>query len=143
MIVGTGVELAAIQAVAAGLGVTDRVHLVGYQSDIRPWYASVDVLLVPSLFEGFGRVAVEALAVGTPVIGNDVPGLAGILTEVGPPAAWRRPLEPASEWVRLARNASLAPTARETVRTRIAERFSLAAAGDRYHELYTELLDRD
>jgi glycosyltransferase involved in cell wall biosynthesis len=143
VIVGAGVELPMIRGLAAGLGVTDRVHLAGYQSDVRPWYASVDVLLVPSLFEGFGRVAVEALAVGTPVIGNDVPGLAGLLTEVGPPAAWPRPLEPMSEWVRLARTASLTPAARESVRTRIAQRFSMVAAGEGYRTMYTELLGQD
>ncbi len=140
VVVGDGTDAAGIRALAAGLGVTGRVHLAGYQTDIRPWYASVDVLLVPSLFEGFGRVAIEALAVGTPVIGNNVPGLAGILTEVGPPAAWKCPLEPASEWARLARGVRLTSAAREAVRARIAGRFSFAAACEGYQGMYTQLL---
>jgi glycosyltransferase involved in cell wall biosynthesis len=140
VIVGIGAELESIRTLAVSLGVDGRVHFPGYQADMPPWYAAFDVLLVPSVFEGFGRVAVEALAVGTPVIGNDVPGLAGVLDEIGPPAAWKRPLEPSSEWAHLARTVSLAPTAREATRDLVAKRFGIAQAFDRYRQMYAGIL---
>jgi glycosyltransferase involved in cell wall biosynthesis len=140
VVVGTGAELSSLSELATRLGVDARVHFVGYQDDIRAWYASFDVLLVPSLFEGFGRVAVEALAVGTAVIGNDVPGLAGILDEIGPPAAWKRPLDPVSGWADLARVVTLTPAARAATRGRIAGRFSIGTACERYHRLYSDIL---
>jgi glycosyltransferase involved in cell wall biosynthesis len=140
VIVGIGAELESLRALAVSLGVVGRVHFSGYQTDMPPWYAAFDVLLVPSVFEGFGRVAVEALAVGTPVIGNDVPGLAGVLDEIGPPAAWKLPLEPASAWADLARTVSMAPTAREATRDLVAKRFGITQAFDRYRQMYAGIL---
>lgn len=42
--------------------------------DIERYYASLDVLLLPSYREGFGNVVIEAAAVGTPAIISDIPG---------------------------------------------------------------------
>lgn len=57
------------------------------QGELAEWMAAADVLALPSYHEGFGLVALEAMAVGTPVVGSDVGGLsylleggAGILT---------------------------------------------------------------
>lgn len=48
---------------------------------LRELYNIADVSLVPSRFEAFGLVAVEALACGTPVIATDVGGLTGIVNK--------------------------------------------------------------
>ncbi len=62
------------------LGLKDRVHFRGEVSDdvLRQLYGSADALVLPSLVEGFGLPALEALACGTPVICSD----AGSLPEV-------------------------------------------------------------
>ena len=58
------------------------------QKEIAKWIAAADVFVLPSHHEGFGLVALEAMAVGTTVVGSDVGGLsflldneAGILVE--------------------------------------------------------------
>lgn len=58
------------------------------QEELAKWMAASDVLALPSYHEGFGLVALEAMATGTPVVGADVGGLsyllqndAGILVE--------------------------------------------------------------
>jgi glycosyltransferase involved in cell wall biosynthesis len=47
---------------------------VGFQSDIRPWLASADVLVLPSHREGFPNAPLQAGAMGLPVIATDICG---------------------------------------------------------------------
>jgi phosphatidylinositol alpha-mannosyltransferase len=63
---------AANDDITARLEAMDNVELVGHQSDLRGEYASCDVVLAPSLRESFGRVPVEALANGVPVVASDI-----------------------------------------------------------------------
>jgi glycosyltransferase involved in cell wall biosynthesis len=53
------------------LGVSNRVFFEG-SKDPAPYYALADLVLVTSLYEGYGLVIVEALAVGKPVLSTDV-----------------------------------------------------------------------
>lgn len=66
-------------------GLTDNITFVGHRSDIREWLALSDVVLsLSNQAETFGRTALEALSVGTPVIGWKRGGVAEILSEVYP-----------------------------------------------------------
>ena len=64
----------------ARLPIEDRVTIVGRvsEADLAQWYRRAEALLSPSLYEGFGLPAAEAMACGTPVIASD----AGALPEV-------------------------------------------------------------
>ncbi len=63
----------------------DRITFVGHRSDIREWLAFSDVVLsLSSQAETFGRTALEALSVGTPVIGWNRGGVAEILSRLYP-----------------------------------------------------------
>lgn len=75
---GGGPERARLEAMAARLGVVDSVRFWGEVSedDLPDLYRAADVTAVPSLdLEGFGLVALESLACGTPVIVSDSGGL--------------------------------------------------------------------
>jgi D-inositol-3-phosphate glycosyltransferase len=69
--------LADVAESIAERGMTDRFHLVGSQPQNRLplFYAAADVVAVPSRYESFGLVAVEALACGTPVVASRAGGL--------------------------------------------------------------------
>lgn len=56
------------------LSLDDCIYL-GHQSDLSSFWREVDVLLVPSIREGFGMVALEACSEGVLCVGNDIPGL--------------------------------------------------------------------
>lgn len=89
-----------LPALAAELGVADRVRFLGERSDVAEILAATDILLMPFWREGFGRVAVEAMAMGVPVVASDVGGPAeivradvdGILLPPRAPEAWSRAL---------------------------------------------------
>ncbi len=55
-------------------GLTDRVKLAGYNPDVRPWMATLDIFMLTSLSESFGYVTCEAMAMAKPVVGTRVPG---------------------------------------------------------------------
>lgn len=59
----------------------DNVALLGFipEEDLNKWYNKVSALIVPSIFEGFGIVAIESMATGTPVIANYTDGLKDII----------------------------------------------------------------
>lgn len=74
------------------------------QQEVAKWIAAADVFVLPSHHEGFGLVALEAMAVGTTVVGTDVGGLsfllddeAGILVEPHNPASLADGLKQALE----------------------------------------------
>lgn len=73
VIVGDGPDTAAIEQRAAGLGLSDRVHLLGQVSDQEKYAALTlaDIFVSASQHEGFGLVFLEAMAFGLPVVCYD------------------------------------------------------------------------
>jgi glycosyltransferase involved in cell wall biosynthesis len=60
---------------AEKLGVADRIRFLGPLSDVKPVLYAADLFIMPSLFEGLGIAAIEALATGLPALFADVLGL--------------------------------------------------------------------
>lgn len=83
LIAGTGRHEQHLRELAAELGVTDRVKFLGYVPDeeLPSLYSSADVFVLPSLYEGFGLVLLEAMACGTPVIGTNVGGIPTVIDD--------------------------------------------------------------
>lgn len=76
-------EMTRLHWLAAELNVCDRIAFLGAQpqEQLRDYYIAADVALMPSRYESFGMVAVEAMASGTPVIASRVGGLAHTVTD--------------------------------------------------------------
>jgi D-inositol-3-phosphate glycosyltransferase len=76
-------EMARLQALCRELGVDDLVLFLGKRAqDTLPYYYSAaDVVVMPSHYESFGMVALEAMACGTPVIASQVGGLAFLVQD--------------------------------------------------------------
>ena len=83
LVVGDGPDREVLQRQALQLGITDNVHWMGCQSaeEVFRLYSIMDVVAVPSIFEGFGLVAAEAMAAGLPVVGSAVDGLAEVIVD--------------------------------------------------------------
>jgi glycosyltransferase involved in cell wall biosynthesis len=63
-----------IRQMAVALGLGDRVELVGEVDDPLPWMAGSSLLVLPSHWEGLPGAALEACALGIPVLAADLPG---------------------------------------------------------------------
>lgn len=73
VIVGSGPLEAELRDRVAKARLDEHVVFVGYSPKAREYMAASDVVLVPSLAEGFGVVFLEAFSVGRPVVAFDVP----------------------------------------------------------------------
>jgi len=82
-IFGDGTERRALDERIAALGLGDRVRLAGYRAGLAPDLAGADALVMPSRWEGLPNVALEALALGTPVIATPECGLAEVADRAG------------------------------------------------------------
>lgn len=72
-LVGDGPERAALEALAARSGLSDRITFTGYVPDPFAWMMQARVAVCSSIYEGLGNAVVEALACGTPVVSTDCP----------------------------------------------------------------------
>ena len=89
-LVGGGSARGELLALAQTLGLSDRVTFAGQlpSADLPAQYHQLDALVLPSLTrpnwkEQFGRVLVEAMASGVPVIGSDSGAIPGVIGEAG------------------------------------------------------------
>jgi glycosyltransferase-like protein len=76
-------EVERFGALVDRLGVAQRVRALGpvEDSELERLYRACDVFAFPSVKEGFGLVALEALASGLPVVSSDLPAVAGFLRD--------------------------------------------------------------
>jgi glycosyltransferase involved in cell wall biosynthesis len=144
-LVGDGPDRAALAALAARLGVADRVVLAGAVDGVAggllDYLAAADACAAPSRNEGMGRALVEAMALGVPVVGAAVGGVpevvgsdeAGRLVPSEDPAALAAALVELGEDPRLRRKLGEAAQSR-------AERFSTTVAEARLLDLYAGLV---
>jgi glycosyltransferase involved in cell wall biosynthesis len=92
VIVGDGGSRRELEALAAELGLGERVHFTGYRNHPHAIVAGASVLVLSSRYEGMPMVLLEALALGKPVISTDCPtgpremlddGRYGLLVPIG------------------------------------------------------------
>ncbi|TEB17715.1 D-inositol 3-phosphate glycosyltransferase [Pelotomaculum sp. FP] len=75
VVVGEGPQRPALEEMAGQLGIAGQVAFTGFVSEVRPLMADLDLLVISSLWEGFGLTAVEAMALGIPVVSTEAGGL--------------------------------------------------------------------
>ena len=78
-VVGRDREQARFAALAATLGVADRVRFAGGVDDVRPFYADADLLVLPTRYDPFPNAVLEALAMGVPALVSDRCGAAEVI----------------------------------------------------------------
>lgn len=79
LVAGRDRRLSRFQAQARRLGVSRRVLFVGPQQDVKPYYGAADALVLPTLYDPFPNVALEAMASGLPVITSLKSGAAELI----------------------------------------------------------------
>jgi glycosyltransferase involved in cell wall biosynthesis len=143
-IAGRGALEPALKALARELGVADAVSFLGHVTPIQAAIERAAVVVVPSMGEGFGMVALEAMERSRPVIAAAVGGLGELVrdgeTGILVPPGEAEPLRDAI--VRVAGNLELARSMGEAGRRRALTRFLQAFCTERTELLYEDALAR-
>ncbi|MFA7159255.1 MAG: glycosyltransferase family 4 protein [Kiritimatiellia bacterium] len=72
---GDGELLAELKAQADKAGIRDNIMFLGWRQDVAGVMSAFDVFVLPSLNEGMGKVLVEAMAMGKPIVASSVGGI--------------------------------------------------------------------
>lgn len=120
---------ASVRAAADRSGLRDRVVFEGWRADLDDWLAAMDVLLIPSIVESFGRAALDGMAAATPVVAAAVGGLVEIIEdgENGLLVPDRTPASLAAATARILRDRGLAEKLVAGGKRSIGTRFGLEA----------------
>ncbi|HEX4632330.1 MAG TPA: glycosyltransferase [Gemmatimonadales bacterium] len=141
-VVGRGELHEPLEALARSLGVSDRVHLLGFRPDVGSVLAAADFFALPSLSEGLPLALLEAMRAGLPIIASDVGGIrtalangeAGQLVRPGDP----QDLATALDW--LLSQPTVASVFGARAEARAAEEYDFQRTADSYASLYATLL---
>jgi glycosyltransferase involved in cell wall biosynthesis len=145
-LIGDGVQKPQLLARAAALGVRARVELLEWTSDVPGELRRLDALALPSRTtknwkEQFGRVLIEAMSCGVPVIGSssgeipNVIGDAGMIFPEGDVPALAAAIR------RLAGDPALRAELGRGGRARVLERYTQAALARQYYEVYRSMAE--
>lgn len=142
LIVGEGAERVPLERLAAELGMRDRVHLPGWQPEVREYFEAMDVFALPSYREGLPNVLLEAMALEVPVVAtrvNGVPQLVqdgrnGLLVQAGDAPGFAAALSEILSNAAIRRQ--FGASGRQTVETR----YSFSTRMHRLKCIYDELL---
>ena len=140
-----GIERDRIEKIVGELGLRDITTFPGRLGDdtLPSYYAAADVCVVPSHYEPFGLVAIEAMASETPVVASDVGGLqytvvpeeTGLLAPPKDDTAFAVAID------RILANPEWAKELGKKARVRVEKQFSWDGVASQLGELYTHLLE--
>lgn len=81
VLVGSGLLDRDLRRLADSLGLRRHVKFAGQVDNPWPWYQAMDVFVLPSLWEGFGRVLIEAMLCGLPIIATRVSSIPEVVDD--------------------------------------------------------------
>lgn len=123
------------QSAAARLGVGERVVWLGARADLERWYAAADIVVLPSRYEPFGNVHLEALASGLPVVASARAGGAEVIEE-GVNGSVVDPMSPRATTAALERFRARPEDDRAQAARRSAEPYTYAAQVSGFTRIY-------
>lgn len=144
VVAGEGADRAELEALIAGMGLSDRVVLPGRMTQVPDLLAACDLFVLPSRHEGMPIAIIEAMAAGTPVIASDIPGtneiiehgVTGLLVRVDDPTGLADAIRTVLD------DGALRDRLVTAARNQVAARHTAAFAAERIAVVYAEELAR-
>ena len=140
-VIGDGYLRGDLDSQVQSLNLNHIVHFLGQRADVPSLLGQIDLVVVPSLREGFPSVILESFAAGVPVIGTNVSGVKELI--VPDVSGW---LVPAADGQALAEtiHTALLDSGKQEkfiqAGRKIAEEFTIERVTDQYLELYSRLI---
>jgi len=144
LIGGNGTLRDTLEDRARALGIGDSVTFLGFVAKPEEFLSRIDIFVMPSLFEGLGVAALEAMAAGKPVVATRIGGLAESIVDgqtgllVGP----RDGRAIADAVLKLIKDRSMARQMGLQGRQRVLEHFNLTQMAAQNEAYYYELLGK-
>lgn len=124
---------------ASELGVAARCLFLGPDADIQTVLRAADVFVMPSVYEGFGIAALEAISTGMPVVLSRTPGLVDLAwIEAG--VSWVEAESELAASVRGALDQLRTPTRRDEIHHLVAQHYGAARGVAQYAAIYHEAM---
>ncbi len=98
-IIGEGKEKKKLKKIIKKNNLEHKVKLVSWTDDIRKYLYKSDIQLIPSIWEGFGLVAVEGMSSGIQVVASNVDGLKEVLGSKNPAVRYVNQAISVEEWI--------------------------------------------
>ena len=140
LIVGDGAQRSELETIAKTMKI--RTIFAGWQHDVLPYYALMDVFVLPSLFEGLPNVILEAMAMKTAVVATNVGGNPDVLThgENGFLVPTRDASKLAWALEKLVEDDDLRIKMAENNRRKVEEHFKWSKTVEKVEKVYRELI---
>jgi sugar transferase (PEP-CTERM/EpsH1 system associated) len=142
LLVGGGPQQAALEKKGRRLGISERVRFLGNRADVPDLLRGMDVFVLPSLWEGMPNAALEAMAVGLPVVATAVGGTSEVVVD-GVTGLLVPPSDPdalAQSIARLLCDPDLRYKMGQAGRERVVNHFSVERTVEQTARLYEQLL---
>lgn len=143
-LVGDGHERNELEKLAQSLSCGEQIEFLGFRSDRLELVKTFDAFLMTSSLEGIPRCLMEAMAIGTPVLAYDIPGVNELIQEgvtglLAPLGNYSRLAE---QVIRMAEEPDLRVQMAKKARNLVDERFSAHRMAGEYESLFSLLLDQ-
>lgn len=83
IIIGEGSSRTKLENLIGKLKLKNKVTLIGWRNNVFPYLKKADIFVLPSRYEGFGQVLLEAMALGIPTVSTDAPFGPGEILKFG------------------------------------------------------------
>ncbi|MEW6614142.1 MAG: glycosyltransferase family 4 protein [Thermodesulfobacteriota bacterium] len=143
LIVGEGPLKGKLKVKSKELRVEDKVIFTGFRTDIKEVLSAIDIIVIPSLLEGFPMITLEAMAMAKPIIATNINGITEQITDgingiLIPP---KNPSAIAQAIITLINNREKAKEMGLAARKKVEEEFSIEKMVSEIEKVYFSLME--
>jgi glycosyltransferase involved in cell wall biosynthesis len=142
--VGDGPDRPALETLANELGLHERVHFLGFRTDIPQLLSSMDIFVTTSLREGLSISLLEAMASARPIVATSIPPNAELIEheKTGLLVDIHSPEQVAGAIMRYLREPELAASCGCSARALVLRNYTISRMFEQTWELYREFAGR-
>jgi glycosyltransferase involved in cell wall biosynthesis len=142
LIVGDGPLRVDLEKLASELNISEQVIFTGFRSDIHHLISAVDILVIPSIQEGFPMITLEAMAMAKPIVATKIEGIVEQIIdgESGYLVSPRDPMAICEAVIELSHNRQLALKLGLEARRRVEKEFSVQKMISETEKVYESIL---